>query len=129
MNTLSGYVEVTIAGEVLPFKFGTNAWALFCEMHKIELFQIAESGILGKVDEQGNISSPDLSKLRDIFYCGYQSACRSQRKEVKYNLFEFGDMLDESFDAVKELQKAMLTAKVMGFSLIQETGNPPAPGI
>ncbi len=46
MNTLSGYIELDL-GEPVPFKFGTNAYALFCEKRKIEFHQMPETGVFG----------------------------------------------------------------------------------
>lgn len=118
MNTFSGYIEVDLSGELLPFKFGSNAYGLFCEMHKIEFWQISESGIFGRVDDAGNVvSPPDYTKLRDLFWCAHVAAMRSQGKSEMVNLFKFGDLLDETEGAVQKLQEAVINAKMLGFNL------------
>ena len=121
MNALSGYIELEMAGQVLPFKFGSNAWALFCEMHKIEFSQIGTSGVFGKVDGD-NISAPDIIALRDLFFCAYQAAMRSRGELVNLNVDSFGDMLDETKGAVLKLQEVMLTAKIMGYTFTEMAG-------
>lgn len=114
MNALSGYTEIALNGETLPFKFGTNCWALFCEMRHLEFGDIATSGVF----------SADLSALRDLFYCAYEAALRSKGEKPKYNLEAFGDLLDETTGATQKLQETMLTAKMLGytFSELAEKG-------
>lgn len=103
MNQLSGYTEIELNGEVFPFKFGTNCWALFCEMRKIEFSDV------------GNIST-DFLALRDLFYCAHTAAMRSKGESPKVNIDAFGDLLDETPGIVQKLNETMLTAKIMGFS-------------
>jgi hypothetical protein len=109
MNALSGYCEIKMGDDTLPFKFGTNCWALFCEMHKVEL---------GEIDSS---LSDDLLALRDFFYCAYKSAVRSKGETVKYNIEAFGDLLDETEGAVSQLYDTMRTAKIMGFTFDELT--------
>jgi len=118
MNTFSGYIEVDFSGERLPFKFGSNAYGLFCEMHKIEFWQIADSGIFGQVDDNGVlITPPDYTKLRDLFWCAHVAAMRSQGKTEMVNIYRFGDLLDETEGVVSKLQDAVINAKMLGFKL------------
>lgn len=134
MNTQSGYIEIDINGDVLPFKFGTNSWALFCEMHNIELYQIGESGILGKYVDGKMVAPPDVIKLRDLFHCAYVAACRSKSVTPKYNLYQFGDILDENKDMNGKLQTTMVRSKMFGINLSSEGAddanfqNPDLPG-
>jgi hypothetical protein len=111
MNTLSGYTELKMGEDTLPFKFGTNCWALFCEMRKIEFSDITTSGAF----------TGDFVALRDLFYCAYKAAIRSKGEIVKYNVEAFGDLLDETDGAIAQLQDAMLTAKIMGFTFKELT--------
>lgn len=104
MNALSGYCEIKMGDDTLPFKFGTNSWALFCEMHKLE-FSDVETSLSG-----------NFIALRDFFYCAYKAAVRANGDLVKYNVDKFGDMLDETEGAVEQLHNTMLTAKIMGFT-------------
>src|SRR5574343_1732341 len=101
MNALSGYIELDMGGQILPFKFGTNAWALFCEMRSIEFSDIAESGVF----------KSDFAVLRDLFYCAHKAALRSRNEVVNLNVEGFGDLLDETEGALKKLTDTMITAK------------------
>ena len=115
MNTLSGYIEVDFGGERLPFQFGSNAYALFCEKHKIEFWQIASSGIFGKEDG----TPPDIFKLRELFYFAHVSAMRSRGEPVMVNEYRFGDLLVNTEGAIGQLQTAVVNAKMLGFSLAE----------
>jgi hypothetical protein len=117
MNALSGYIELPMGEEVLAFKFGTNAWALFCEMKGIEFGEIGNSGVFGTIKDGEVIKSPDILSLRDLYYCAHVAAMRSKGLQPKVNIDAFGDLMDETSGAVLDLQKAMLTAKMMGFTL------------
>ena len=118
MNTFSGYIEILIEGEQIPFKFGSNAYGLFCEMHKIEFWQIASSGVFGRFDKNGKvIGPPDMTKLRDLFYCAHQSAVRSKGLQEKLNLFQIGDLMDDNSEITAKLQEAILNSKMLGFTL------------
>lgn len=119
MNALSGYIELELGDQVLPFKFGSNAWALFCEMHKIEFFQIADSGVFGKVEEGEVVSPPNIERLRELYYCAYQSAMRSKGEKVTINMFAFNDLLDETKGAVLKLQEVMLTSRILGYTFVE----------
>lgn len=111
MNALSGYCELNMAGEIVPFKFGTNCWALFCESRKIEFSDIATSGAF----------SGDFVALRDLFYAAHVAAMRSKGEQTKLTLEAFGDLLDETTGAIQQLQDTMLTAKIMGFTFKELT--------
>lgn len=114
MNTLSGYIEIDFGSERLPFQFGSNAYALFCEKYKIEFWQIADSGIFGNEGKP-----PDIFKLRELFYFAHVSAMRSRGEQAMVNEFRFGDLLDNTEGAVAELQTAVVNAKMLGFSLVE----------
>ena len=114
MNTLSGYIEIDFGGERLPFQFGSNAYALFCEKYKIEFWQIASSGIFGDKE-----TPPDIFKLRELFYFAHVSAMRSKGESAMVNEFRFGDLLDNTEGAIGQLQTAVVNAKMLGFSLAE----------
>ena len=116
MNQLSGYVEIEMGGESLPFKFGTNCWALFCERRKIDFYQIESTGVFGEVKDGVIVKMPDFFALRDLYYSAHVSASRSKGVQPKA-IEVFSDLLDETEGAIVKLQEAMLTAKVMGFSI------------
>ena len=116
MNALSGYIELELSGDeektLVPFKFGTNAWALFCERRKIEFHQIVDTGVFGT----------NFIVLRELLYCAYIAALRSKNKEVTLNLEQFTDLLDETPDALPKLQEVILQSKILGFSLTELAG-------
>ena len=114
MNTLSGYIEVDFGGERLPFQFGSNAYALFCEKYKIEFWQIATSGIFGDKE-----TPTDIFKLRELFYFAHVSAMRSRGEQAMVNEYRFGDLLDNTEGAIGQLQTAVVNAKMLGFSLAE----------
>lgn len=117
MNTFSGYIEITLGDYLLPFKFGSNAYGLFCAMHSLEFWQIAESGVFGKTEDGVMTQPPDYGKLRDLFFCAHQAAMRSKGEKELVNLYLFGDLLDETEGVVEKLQEAVVQAKMMGFTL------------
>lgn len=105
MNQLSGYCEIDMGGQTLPFKFGTNCFALFCEMRKIEFHEIVPTGVFGS----------NLIARRDLYYCAYRAAQRAKGAEC-ISIEAFGDMLDESEGASEKLLETFLTAKFMGYT-------------
>lgn len=120
---MSGYVEVNVGEDVMAFKFGTNAYALFCELHKIELYQVGESGVFGTWEGKNMVKPPDIIKMRDLFHCAYVANCRAKSIPVKYNLYEFGDILDEDNTLMLRLQETMVTSKMFGFNLKELGGD------
>jgi len=125
MNQLRGYTEIEWAGKTYPFKFGTNAWALFCQERGIEFGDIPSTGVFGKWEGDQVVKAPDMLALLDLYYCGYVAACRSvgEKPITKEALV---DILDELPDAALTLQVAMLRGKLLGFSFTEEgeQGNP-----
>jgi hypothetical protein len=121
MNSLSGYIELPVGGKILPFKFGSNAWALFCDKYKLELWEISESGIFGKseVAEDGSLKvviPPSLEKLKVLYYCAHKAALLSKGESITINEYAFNDLIDETKDVMTKLQDCMLTSKMLGFT-------------
>jgi len=106
MNQFSGYTEIEMGGQTLPFKFGTNCFALFCEMRKIEFHEIVDTGVFGS----------NLVARRDLYHCAYVAAMRSKGKQAELNLEAFGDLLDETEGVSEKLLDTFMTAKFMGFT-------------
>jgi hypothetical protein len=119
MNPLSGYTEIELNGETLPFKFGTNAWALFCEKRKLEFSDIFKSGIFGKFEGDEYNPSPDIFALQELYYYAYVTACRMKKDAVKYNYEEFSAFMDETPGAMVALQKVLLESRVLGYTFTQ----------
>jgi hypothetical protein len=121
MNPLSGYIELELAGEVLPFKFGSNAWSLFCEKRKLEFHEIFKSGVFGKfgTDPAGKEtyeSTPDMFALQDIYFFAYVTAIRMKKEIQKFNFEEFIGLLDDTPEAMIKLQKVLFESKMMGYT-------------
>lgn len=118
MNSFSGYIEINLGGEQIPFKFGSNAFALFCQKHELEFWEIYSSGVFGHVDEKGKVTkAPDLPKLYDLFYYAHHAAMLSEGKGDMINRYKLGDYLDEDPEVIFSLQKAVTSAKFMGRKL------------
>lgn len=117
MNNFSGYTEIEVEGRILPFKFGTNAYALFCQMREIEFWQLAETGVFGKVDDKGNVlQAPEFTALRDLFFSAHQAAMRSKGQKEMVNEYQLGDLIDEYPEIIEQLSKTLSQAKLMGFN-------------
>jgi hypothetical protein len=118
MNAFSGYIELTIEGEQIPFKFGSNAYGLFCEMHGLEFWEIGSSGVFGEVDDKGKIiKPPDMNKLRDLYFCAHQAAMRSKGQSEKLNAYQIGDLLDDNEDINLKLQETIIKSKIFGVTI------------
>jgi len=120
MNTKSGFTEINIEGDLVPLKFGMNAFLLFCELRGIELDQLDK--VLAKAD-------PGV--LRDMTFCGNKAASLSRGIEPFFkNKEEIGDLLDENPGFITAVVEAMMNARVFGQSLAdspapKKKGSPP----
>jgi hypothetical protein len=123
MNTQTGYTTLEYNGEQIPFKFGTNAYALYCEMHGIDLYQIPETGLFGKTEGDKVLEAPSILRLRELFFCAYRAACLISGTEQKYNLYQVTECIEQSDITV--LQDAMLKGSVIGAG----RGNPQQPAV
>lgn len=125
MNQLSGYTEIEWGGNTYPFKFGTNAWALFCQSRGIEIGEVSTTGIFGEWEGDKMKKAPNMLAILDLAYCAYVSAMRikSEKPVIKEELI---DILDEVPDAIAVLQETMLRGKLLGFTFSGEgeKGNP-----
>jgi|WetSurSiteA1Bulk_404760.scaffolds.fasta_scaffold123609_1 hypothetical protein len=119
MNPLSGYIELDLNGEILPFKFGTNAWSLFCEKKGIEFYQIFNSGVFGKFKGEDFVPEPDIFALQQIYYFAYVTACRIKNERAAHNFESFTTLMDETPGAMIALQKVLLESKIMGYTFTQ----------
>ena len=118
MNKLSGYAVYEIAGEKIPFKFGVNAYALFCEHRKIGLEDIGKTGLYGEYDDKGNLTKdPDVKTITELSYFAYVTACKMEGKEAAINLLAFSEMVSDERDVLIKLFELNLEAKLMGRTL------------
>ena len=101
----SGYHEATINGKKMPLKFGTNAFELLTTMHNKDLSGLDEI-----------LNSP--GGMRDLVFCAAKAVQLAKGQELKVNVYEIGDWLDEmeqkDLDAI---MKAFGEAKVYGNKL------------
>jgi len=83
------FLELNIGGKKRPFKFGTNATALFCEERKCTLNDFM---ILGTKLQKKEITG---SEIRDLLWAGLICGAKSKKKDVDFTSFDVGDWMDE----------------------------------
>jgi hypothetical protein len=84
MNAFRGETSVEMGGKARVLKFGTNATALFCQLHNIGLGDFA------------SYFSPERmtpAHYRDLIYCALASGAR--KTGVDFTNEDVGDWLDE----------------------------------
>jgi hypothetical protein len=86
MNAIKGESEVEIGGRLRVLKFGTNATALFCQLHGIGL------GGFATVFSAENITP---ATYRDLIYCALVSGARKSGSPVDFDKEDVGDWIDE----------------------------------
>ena len=98
----SGYIEKKLNGKTIGIKFGTNAFALLCEKHGIELTE---------VDTVLN----DVVGVRDLIFCAAKAASLSKGDEVWFNEYMIGDWLDDMTQKdYDDIISTIDNAKVLG---------------
>jgi len=116
MNSKSGYATVNGVG----FKFGMNAFLIFCEAQGIEFSKLGDA-----LDEK----KIDLLVMRNLYWSAAAAHARSTGKPEP-TPHEIGDLLDEiSEEDFEALNEALNGAKIMGKTmreLAKETSQPPA---
>ena len=111
MNKVSGYIELTINGEVYPVKFGMGAWKII-------------SGVTGKPITQMLIGLPDEEILALILFGGINHAYKAEYKNAKQlgNLHNAYDLTDEmTSEQMKQLAQAFLESKQLGQTMADYT--------
>ena len=107
MNTKSGYCELKGPNGLIPCKFSTNTFLLFCQQQGIALHQLDKK-----------LESGDPLMMRDMTYCAMVTAARIVGKEPPLPTPEaIGEVLFDSTDAIELVSEAMLSARVFGKSL------------
>jgi hypothetical protein len=86
MNALKGEGVVKIGGKDRVVKFGTNATALFCQIHKIGL---------GKFSEMFTPENLSPGVIRDLVYCALISGARRAGEPADFSLEDVGDWIDD----------------------------------
>ena len=79
---------INIGKKERPIKFGTNATAKFCELENLDLsgyalalFQVSKGTISGTC-------------LRNLIYAGLYAACKSDKLDVDFDVYDVGDWMD-----------------------------------
>ncbi|MFA5401436.1 MAG: hypothetical protein WC359_13385 [Dehalococcoidia bacterium] len=101
MNQLRGYYEAEIDGTPVGFRFNTNCFRLYSEMHGLELAEI--DTIIG------------TDKIRDLIWCAGKTCADLQGKEWSFTLLEIEDWIDYADDTVMEgMTRALNSTKIFG---------------
>lgn len=90
MNAIKGESQIEIGGKVRSLKFGTNATALFCELHKIGL------GGFATLFSAENLTP---AHYRDLIYCALVSGARKNKEAVDFSPEDVGDWIDDLTEA------------------------------
>ena len=106
MNELSGYGEVKLGDKVLPLKFGTNAYYLFCKHRTIDLSQLGEA-------------FTDPFALIELSYFAYVSAMRIKGKPTDVGMDEFIELVGDNKDVLPEFEKLIMSSKIWGFTMTE----------
>lgn len=104
MNDLSGYGEIKIGENTLPFKFGTNAYRLLCQHRGVELHQL------------GEVFS-DPFALIELAYFAYVTAVRMAGSVTTYGLDSFVEIVGDNADIIPEFEKLITTSKMWGVAV------------
>lgn len=83
--------SVYIGGKIRPFKFGTNATAIFCKEMGITLGQfnsVFSPEKMAKQEIQGD-------EIVTLIYAGLCAGCYSTNSVVDFNKWNVGDWIDE----------------------------------
>ena len=86
MNAFRGETSVEMGGKARVLKFGTNATALFCQLHSIGLGDFA------------SYFSPERmtpAHYRDLIYCALASGARKNKEALDFSPEDVGDWIDD----------------------------------
>lgn len=109
-NNLKGFTIINIGGKKRPFKFGTNATALYCNIKNCTL------GEFQKQFEPEKLKAMAIKgdEVRDLLWAGLVAGCKSEKSEVTFDEYEVGDWIDEMDQ--DELTKAFSVMATSGDS-------------
>ena len=100
---MSGYGEIKIGEELFKFKFGLNAYQMFCEHRGITLGQIGET-------------LSETMALFELSYFAHVTEVRMRGKEPYCNIYQFIEMVNEAepMTFLKQVSDIIATAKFLG---------------
>lgn len=104
-------------GRKLPFKFGTNASALYCRHFGVDLNEIASTGLFGVWKDEELIKPPDPYAILVMAYYAHITAVRMKGEKEDLTLEAFIEACNEEEGLLNVFQQAMLSSKLLGFRL------------
>lgn len=116
-NDLSGYDEIVIGGKNLPFKlgkiggipipfkFGSNAYRLFCQHRNIEFYQM------------GPLFEIDPFAMMELSYFAHVTAMRMKDEPTFLGLDSFVELVGDNKDIMKKLDDLLGKANVLGIPI------------
>ena len=112
MNSMSGYGEIKIGEEQFKFKFGLNAFQMFCEHRKISLGQIGEA-------------LSETMALIELSYFAHVTETRMRGKEPYCGLVAFVEAVneDDTMAILHQVNDIMTTSKFLGKTVEEWAGD------
>lgn len=92
MNKISGFKEYEIGGQVRPFKFGTNATALYLE-HRGEKLKDFNKSFSLEAFRDMEITG---AETRDLIWACLQDGARIKGEDRDFDVYDVGDWIDEA---------------------------------
>lgn len=117
MNHLRGYGKITVAGDVLPVKFGTNQTAIFCELHNCNLkayYDIFSGENFTKLELGGK-------QVRDLIYSALKDGARVDKKPFDLTPEDVGDIMD-LMNTQPELYHELFAIMSSGYEALSPNG-------
>ena len=111
MNNYSGYGEITVGDTLFKFKFGLNAYQLFCTHRGISLGDI------------GSALSETMAVL-ELAYFAHVTEVRMRDKQPYMNLTQFMEAVNETdtLEFLKQAHEIMATSKFLGKTVEEWAG-------
>lgn len=105
MNTHSGYGEIEVGGELLHFKFGLNAYQLFCQHRKISLPELGEA-----------LSGTDTIAVLELAYFAYVTEAHMRKEQPELNITQFIEAVNDqdTMEVLAKINEIMTTSKFLG---------------
>lgn len=139
MNTLRGYGQLTLGGQLRPFHVGTNQTAIFCDLRKMDLADYNDmfASLLPTLGEGGETIPAKRRMLspaenRDFIYSALAAGAQNEQQLVDFTAEQVGNWLDGDEEDGAEAAKPLL----MHIDLMRQrldrhvarlSGNAPAP--
>ena len=108
---MSGYGEINIQDQVFKFKFGLNAYQLFCTHKGILLSEIADA--LG-----------DTVSIIELAYFAHVTEARMHDKQPLMNLTQFIETINDTntVEFIGKINEVMASSKFLGKTVEEWAG-------